>query len=557
MKKIILTVVGLIILSIAINWGFKTFQKPGHMGILESQTMDMSVQPPTGVMPVRVEKVKYAPFASGVSYVANAVAYNEVPVYPRIQGWLISLGIYPGNKVKNGQVIAQLDSSEISSKVGEANFAALAAKQNYKASLNTVNENNALLEKSQQAINATKEDLNYWKNEINRSKTLVDAGVISIEEFQSDQAKYAQSLASHNQAQEEYRALKNALMASKNMSGSQFYQSKQALQNLETQKIIKKYTTITAPFDGLVTERNIPPGTLVSPGMQIVKIVQINPLRIQANVSQSDINKIKVGDDVIITDSDNLNIKSKISSVFPSLETKTRTGIVEALIKNDNWGLLPGDFIKMNILTGKKKEAITVPNSAIIKFNQQDAVWTIANNKASLNYVTTGNTNGTRMEIVSGLNNNDIVIISGISDLKPDMPVKIVSSDHLNVAKITSNITHRLSKENNYSLKLNMSHYELTIITAKNPPVIGDNPFKLNISSMHVNIPSNLDVEARAFMPAMPKMIVPKPQIQKLSDGKFKGNLTLTMPGLWQIDVAVKQGNEIIIKNSFEIEVPE
>ena len=123
---------GLLVLVVAwfgTRYAVKKYKKPGAMTVIEAQAMDMTVmKAPQGSVPVATEVVKAAPLEESVTYTGSVVAYNEADVYPRVQGWLQTLSVYPGDSVSAGQVIAQLDTKELGSRLAEAQYGSEAAK---------------------------------------------------------------------------------------------------------------------------------------------------------------------------------------------------------------------------------------------------------------------------------------------------------------------------------------------------------------------------------------------------------------------------------------------
>lgn len=104
---------------------------------------------------------------------------------------------------------------------------------------------------------------------------------------------------------------------------------------------------------------------------------------------------------------------------------------------------------------------------------------------------------------------------------------------------------------------------DLTLVLEwdRKPPKVGDNPITLRIAAnpmgtMKMPVPQNLTVEITPLMPAMATMSVPKPSVQKVNAGRFKGNVNLMMPGLWAIQVTVQQGGKTIASPTFEVDVP-
>ena len=141
--------------------------------------------------------------------------------------------------------------------------------------------------------------------------------------------------------------------------------TKQAQAAAESASATLGYAEIRAQLDGVVTQRVISPGTLVTPGQRILKIAQINPIRLQANVAESDLARIEVGSPVTVKTKTNKSLQARVSSVAPAVDPQSRTGLVEVIVDNPEATFLPGQYVDMEITTGQVFGALTVPSRAI------------------------------------------------------------------------------------------------------------------------------------------------------------------------------------------------
>ncbi len=551
----------LVFLAWLVQWVVKTYQKPNHMGVIESQAMDMTVQPPAGAMPVQTEIMKSQPFTSSVTYTGSAVAYNDIAIFPRVEGRIVAMPVYPGDRVQAGQLLAQLDTQELTSKVREAQYGQRAATQQYYASLSQQGQASAQMQRAQEAIQAAKANLAYREEQIKRSQTLVKEAVITPEEAQKDESDFRTAQSEYQQAVAELKAAQKGASASQYQTNAQRAQAAQAKASLQTQSIIRGYTRITAPQAGVVTQRLISPGTLVSPGMSILQVAQINPIRIQANVAESDVARLRSGATVIIRDQKSQSkkpITGKVSAIFPRTDLQTRTTIVEAVIPNEQAHFLPGDFVSVSIQTGQPAAHLTVPQTALIERNQQQAVWVVRDGKAHLQYVTTGDSNGQRMTVVSGLTEGDEVIVQGQRDLTEGALVAQAEYGPQGLKTLPKpSSSNRLSVSNQYQVKKSVGMYLATLTLKSKPPKPGANTLMIElISGPGMSMPlDNLSVEATTLMPSMAKMSVPKPTVQKMGAGRFQANVDWMMGGLWQVTLTVKNGSQVIGTIPIEIEV--
>jgi multidrug efflux pump subunit AcrA (membrane-fusion protein) len=156
-----------------------------------------------------------------------------------------------------------------------------------------------------------------------------------------------------------------------------------------TASTIAGYTTIHSQLDGVVTDRLVTPPTLVQPGTPVLRLAEIDRVRVQSNVPLTDVAKIKVGAAVEIRPQKdpNRHLRAHVTAVFPAADPSSRTSVVEAVIGNPDRFYLPGDYVVMRIATEVvPRSVLTVPTSAIVHVTDdptaiygqtRPAVWTV------------------------------------------------------------------------------------------------------------------------------------------------------------------------------------
>ena len=385
------------------------FKKPGQMSVLESQAMDMTVMvPPKGAVPVAIATVENASIEGSITYTGTAQAFTDEDIYPRVTGRIVKMPVYPGDIVKAGQLLVQLDpsdNSEYSSKRQEAQEAEDAAMHNAGIAKSEFNQKKFELEAAKEAEVAgekalveSEANLAYWTPEVARQSALLKSQVISLDEYQKEQAQLNVAKAQVEQAQAKLRGMKNTRLAAQaavdtmiHHIGHQYSAARQAKAVLKNTMIYEKYTKIVAQEDGVITKRLISPGVVVNPGMMILKVAQVKQIRVQAEVASEDAARIKFGNKVMIKGSQTSNDKfeAKITSIFPAADPVSRTVTIEALIDNirnnngafkkqvssiEAYRFLPGQYVVMKISTGEHK-GLTVPTSAIVWREGKAQVW--------------------------------------------------------------------------------------------------------------------------------------------------------------------------------------
>lgn len=212
--------------------------------------------------------------------------------------------------------------------------------------------------------------------------------------------------------------------------------SKSEWDNLKTQldvartsyKNLKDNTQLVSPISGVVTMRNYDSGDLFS-GQPIIQVQQIHPVKLNINVSEKQFVTIKKGMEAKV----NLDVygdeefAGKVSLVYPTIDARTHTFPVEISLPNGGSKVRPGMYARVTMNYGSEHRVV-VPDVAIIK--QQGAgdryVYTYKDGKVSYKKVEIGRRVGNRYELISGVNDGDYVVTTGLSKLRDGMNVELV-----------------------------------------------------------------------------------------------------------------------------------
>lgn len=292
---------------------------------------------------------------------------------------------------------------------------------------------------------AARADQEYWRAEIEREARLLKTGAVSAEEYQREkaqaenadarvrqaEAKRQETQAAVLGAQSKIRRAEAMIAGSDAKAGAAEARVEQAKADVEsaaartsqmqagvraaqaaaqaavhriahsaagvreaqamlnTAGVVRDYTEIRSPVDGMVAQRLISPGALVNPGQTILKISQVQPIRLQANVAESDLRGIRVGNRVRVRTMRDPGrvVEARVTSIFPAVDPVARTAVVEAVVPNADGRFLPGEYLSVEISTRAKKSALVVPSSAVVwqtkassdvlATDQTPAVWVI------------------------------------------------------------------------------------------------------------------------------------------------------------------------------------
>jgi multidrug efflux pump subunit AcrA (membrane-fusion protein) len=394
--------------------------------------MDMSARV-TGsgaAFPVTVAAAESGPMAGSVTYTGGVAPLNEEDIYPRVAGRIVEMTVYPGDAVRAGQVVARLDDVELGSRVVEAEAGRATAQANrtqMEADLVGAQHGIVQMEKELATVEA---ELTYARGVALRGERLVKSGAISQQEFENDRS-LAASLEAKQQAAraklDQARAMEASARRKLEASASMVVQAEA---QARTARVIRDYVNIVAPSTGYVVKRLVAPGVLVQPGMPILKITQVDRVRLQANVGEKDLASIRVGAPVRITTtaSGAAPIEARVTSVFPFVDPGARTAMVEAVIDNPGRRLVPGQYVTMRFTTGERANAVSVPRGAVARFGGKATVWVVEGDRAEPREVVLGLENPDRAEVTDGLAAGERVVARGHEGLYANAPVRVLTA---------------------------------------------------------------------------------------------------------------------------------
>ncbi|MFA4925347.1 MAG: efflux RND transporter periplasmic adaptor subunit [Candidatus Aminicenantales bacterium] len=324
---------------------------------------------------VKVYKVTGQRIAEKLTYTAVLEAWKKQVITPDISGKIARIYVNEGDRVRAGQLLAELDTRAIRLQLEQAEAALAGAKANLEDARKNVERMERLYQ--EKAVS----DQQYEKAKL----------VFEAAQAQKDQAEAAVNLARHN--------LEVSLMK--------------------------------APFDGVIASKNAEEGDVINPmmgGMSaaagVLSLVNYSRIKVKFDVAPDDIQKISRGQRIYLEGYDlpGQRFEGEISVVNAAADLQTKKFRVEALINNPDLQLKPGMFGQVIIEVKSKENVLAVPLKALL---ENSYVMMVEGDKAVRKNVTTGIKNTDLIEITSGLNENDLVIVEGNFGLPDGNPVEI------------------------------------------------------------------------------------------------------------------------------------
>ncbi len=308
--------------------------------------------------------------------------YEVVAIYPKVTGFVKWIGVDRGSHVSNGELIARLEAPELVSQRAEA-----------QAKLQSAEAQRIEAEAKLAADESTYRRL---------KAAAATPGVVSGNELE-----VAQKTA------EADRARVGAL-------GESVEAAKAALRSVEE---IERYLRLTAPFAGVVTERNVHPGALVGPSMTVpmLRIETRARLRLVVPVPETFVAGIPEGTKVSFTVPafPGEEFSGRVARIANSLDVKTRTMPVELDVMNPSRRLDPGMFPEVLWPVRRPRATLFVPASAVARTTEQTFVVRLREGEVEWVPVKTGPASGKLVEVFGDLHQEDQVALRGTDELRP------------------------------------------------------------------------------------------------------------------------------------------
>ncbi|MGO8789910.1 MAG: efflux RND transporter periplasmic adaptor subunit [Terriglobia bacterium] len=337
------------------------------------------------VSEVEVTRVVAQKLNTTVKLPAQLAAYEIVDVYPKVTGFLKSIKVDRGSRVKAGEAIAQLEAPELLAQRAEAESKFQSAESQLSAAQAKLAADQATY---QRMSSAAKTPGVVAQNDLE----------VAQRTSQADQATVDALAKSANAAQEALRAVSQ----------------------------LEAYLSITAPFDGQVTNRYVHPGALVGPSggpgaaTAIVQIQTLTRHRLVVPVPEYDAAGIPEGTEVSFTAPSfpGRSFKAPIARISGAVDVKTRTMPVELDVRDPKAELDPGTFCEVAWPVRRAYPTLFVPTTAVGNDLERAFVIRLRNNHAEWVDVKTGVTSGKLIEVFGDLAEGDTVATRGTDQIR-------------------------------------------------------------------------------------------------------------------------------------------
>lgn len=328
------------------------------------------------------ETVKSSAISETIDVVGTVRARTSAAVSARIPGTVSVLKVREGDRVRKGQLLAQLDALE-----NQANAAVASAG----------------IDEARQGVDEAQSRKKLADSTFERYHVLFNEKAISRQEFDVKQSE--KELASQGLVRAESRL-------------------KQAQERSIAATAMSDYTRIIAPIAGIITSKPVDLGVTVFPAQQLMTIEDEGSYLLELAVPESLAAKVKPGTPVRVTlDAISSSFETRIAEIVPAVDPASRTFI--AKISLGQKALKSGMFGRGTINLGTAVNGITLPAKSVVEHGSMSSAWVLdKNNIARMRIIKGGKRVGERLEILSGLSAGERVVVSGIEKVSEGSKVE-------------------------------------------------------------------------------------------------------------------------------------
>lgn len=341
-------------------------------------------------VPVKTVAVAHADWADTYEATGAVRARTTATLASRVMAYVHQVSIAVGDRVREGQSLVTLDARDLDTNVRRAE-AARAEVQN-------------AIPEADHGVAGAKASLDLAQATFRRIDDLASKKSVSAQELDEATARLKAAQSAHEAA----RAKRTQLDA----------RLTQVDQEIRAASIMRDYARITAPFDGIITAKSVDPGALAAPGVPLLTVERAGGYRLEVSVDESRLPSVRPGQTVSVTlDAVDRAINARVSEIVPAVDAASRTYTVKIdlpTLPNVRSGVFGRAAFSL-----ATRSVLTVPVEALVDRGQLQQLFVMEDAQARLRMVTAGRRANNQVEILSGLNPGEKVIVpvpAGLAD---------------------------------------------------------------------------------------------------------------------------------------------
>jgi len=384
---------------------------------------------------------------------ARVEPYEQTPILSKIAGYVDSVAVDLGDTVRKGDLLVLLRAAEYNdavvtkqSLIDQASAQVLQAQAALIASQAAVNSASALVQQALAGIERAEAQLRRWESENARIAELAAKGSVTVKLADETSSQYLAALANKKQIAASVESEQAKLLESQSLVGKAKADLDAANAKLSVAKsehaqsvTMLEYLKITAPFDGVVTSRGIDVGHYVQPAGSnnthpLLTITNSNKVRIGVDIPESEAAYVDAGFsnpdlgdsvEILFPSNPGKRLVGRVTRTAASLDPQSRTLSTQIELDNSDRKLLSGAFVQVKVLLEEKKDVWALPIAAVVKKGDDTLCCLVVGGKVELRPIKLGLRVGDDVEVVSGLDGSEMMVLARAGGLKAGQSVEI------------------------------------------------------------------------------------------------------------------------------------
>lgn len=374
---------------------------------------------------VTVDRAEERSIETTVTYTGELVAGEIAYVTGKASAKVERINAELGDWVNAGEVLVVLDDTDYSFQLSQANAGYDQANAAYNSAVVALDNVDGMNKQSEsqlsQAVNASEIAYNDAKVNFERQSELYEKGSVSLVTYESAKSAYENAKLAYEGAKANYDINVNTLAPGNKKSAESAVTTAKAARDaallaIDQAETLMSNTVVRAPISGYISSKNVAIGQFASAGMSLFTISDTSNLEVEIKVTESVVSHLETGGEARISvPSANLSqLKGEVSMINPVKDAVSGMYIVRVSVPNDDDALKAGMFADVTLITSESEEdALCVPTGAIVQLEEGNYVFVVTENRAEKVWVECGVTDGEYTQILSGLDEGDVVVCDG------------------------------------------------------------------------------------------------------------------------------------------------
>jgi multidrug efflux pump subunit AcrA (membrane-fusion protein) len=320
-------------------------------------------------------------------------AKTQTALASKVMGQITSVAVREGDAVRQGELLVEIEGQDTAAQLRKAQAGQAEANR-------SLEEAEGEIRASEAAVKTAQANQDLAQSTRKRFEMLRERHSVSPQEFDEVDSRYKAATSESERAKE-------SLTTAQARRLEAVAHIEQAQAEVDAARVAVGYLKISSPITGIVTARQVEPGMLATPGMPLITIEDERTYQLHAVIEESRVGRIRTGEHVSVQiDGLEKPVDSRVREIVPASDPSSRTYTVklDLVVPPEVRGRFHSGFFGRALVPKESRQALLVPESAIVQRGQLTGLYVVQNNQALFRLVKTGKRYDAGIEVLSGLN---------------------------------------------------------------------------------------------------------------------------------------------------------